>query len=57
MKPRGYTTKLYELISEGIVDKDYVLNACLNHMSEDEIRDMMESNDLIDEEPNEEDED
>jgi len=55
---RYYTNQLLEMIEEGILDKDTVINACLSYMSESEVQDMMESNEFIEEEDeDEEDED
>jgi hypothetical protein len=45
---REYTNKLLEMVEDGIVDKDYVILACLCYMSESEVEDMMRANDLID---------
>jgi len=53
---RYYTNQLLEMIEEGILDKDTVINACLSHMSESEVQDMMESNEFIEEEDEEDDE-
>jgi len=53
---RYYTNQLLEMIEEGILDKDTVINACLSYMSEAEVQDMMESNEFIEEEEEEEDE-
>jgi len=44
---REYTNKLLELIEDGILDKDSVIMACVKYMSEDEVRDMMVSNEFI----------
>jgi len=52
---RYYTNQLLEMIEEGILDRDTVINACLSHMSESEVQDMMESNEFIEEEEDEED--
>jgi hypothetical protein len=54
MSPRYYTNQLLEMIEEGIIDKDTVINACLSYMSESEVQDMMESNEFIEEEEEEE---
>ena len=43
---RKYTDKLLAMLKDGMVDSDTVINACLNHMSEADVKDMMESNDL-----------
>lgn len=32
------------MVQEGLLDKDDVLRACLNYMSEDDVTDMAESN-------------
>ena len=47
---REYTNRILEEIEEGILDAEYVLTACLKYMSEDEVRDMAESNDFFYEE-------
>lgn len=51
---REYTEKLLEMVDEGLVDKDYVIKACVCYMSEAEVADMMRINDLIDIEEEEE---
>ncbi len=53
---RKYTNKLLELIEEGILDKDNVIMAFCKYMSEDDVRDMMEANEMIDEEEEEDEE-
>lgn len=45
---RKYTTKLWKLIEEGVLDQFVVIKACLNCMSEDDVRDMCQSEGLID---------
>lgn len=50
---REYTNKLLEMIDEGILDRDSVIMACVKYMSEDDVRDMMESNEFIEEETEE----
>ena len=47
---REYTNKLLEMLDEGILDKDVVITACLNYMSEYDVRGMMEANEFIEEE-------
>jgi hypothetical protein len=47
---REYTNKLLELIEEGVLDTETVLNACLSYMSEADVQDMAEYNDFIEEE-------
>ena len=55
---REYTNRLLEMIDDGLLDRDTVIMACVKYMSEDEVKDMMESNDFIlDEEVEDEDED
>lgn len=44
---RKNTNLILEMIEEGILDKDTVINACLQCMSDDEVKDMAESNDFI----------
>lgn len=44
---RKYTEKLLEMIEEGLLDKDAVIMACVKYISEDEVKDMMESNEFI----------
>jgi hypothetical protein len=44
---REYTNKLLEMIDEGILDKDIVINAFCSYLSEDDVKDMMESNEFI----------
>jgi len=53
---RYYTNQLLEMIEEGILDRDTVINACLSYMSESEVQDMMESNEFIEEEEEEDEE-
>ena len=44
---RRYTNHLLDLIHDGAVDKDYVIHACVGYMSEDDVKDMMEYNNII----------
>lgn len=44
---REYTNKLLEMVEEGLLDKDQVILACVLHMSEDEVQDMMEKNEFL----------
>lgn len=41
---RFYTIDLMTQLEDGFVDKDYVLNALLNYMSDEEVRDCMRMN-------------
>jgi hypothetical protein len=45
---REYTNRLLEMIEEDLVDPIKVVEMCLNYMSEDEVKDMCQSNDLSD---------
>lgn len=47
---RKFTNKLYDMIDNGLIDKDLVIMACLKYMSEDDVKDMMEHNEFIDSE-------
>jgi hypothetical protein len=47
---REYTTKLLEMVDEGLLDRDNVIMACIKYMSEDDVKDMMECNEFINEE-------
>ena len=54
---REATNRILELVEEGMLDRDTVIMACLKYMSEDEVRDMAESNEFfLDEDEDEEDE-
>ncbi len=57
-KPREMTEKLLDMIDEGLLDKDTVIRACIEWMSEDDVREMIEANEFIEpEEESEENED
>ena len=43
---RKYTNKLLEGIEEGIYDKDTVIMACVKYMSEADVEDMMDANEM-----------
>ena len=52
---RKCTNKLLEMLEEGLLDKDYVILACVKYMSEDDVKDMMHANEMLyDEEDDEE---
>ena len=53
---RDYTSKLLELVEDGMLDRDTVIMACVKYMSEDDVKDMMEANEFILEEDEDEDE-
>ena len=44
---RKYTNTLLEMIENGLLTNEAVVNACMSYMSEDDVRDMMEHNDFI----------
>ena len=43
---RKATNRLYFLMDEGMLSKDAVIDACLSYLSEADVRDMMEKNEL-----------
>lgn len=43
---RKYTSRLLELVEDGSVDKDIVIQACLEYLSEVDVKDMMINNDF-----------
>ena len=43
---RENTDKLLEMLEDGLLDKDAVLLACVKWMSEDDVREMMEANEI-----------
>ena len=47
---RKYTNLLLERIEDGLYGKDNIILACVKYMSEDEVKDMMEINELLFEE-------
>ena len=53
---REYTSRLLELIEDGMLDRDTVIMACVKYMSEDDVKDMMEHNEFIDEDEDEDEE-
>lgn len=54
---RKYTNMILSMVEDGILDKDTVILACLNYMSESEVQDMAECNEFLLEEELEEEED
>lgn len=52
---RKVTNQLLELIEEGVLDPQTVVEACLNYMSESDVVDMAHSNELINEPEEDED--
>ena len=53
---RKVTNQLLQLVEDGILDTQAVMEACLKYMSEDDVADMAHCNELILEEEEEEDE-
>ena len=47
---REYTTKLLEMMDEGLISAQAIAEMALAYMSEDDVADMMRSNDILDEE-------
>jgi hypothetical protein len=45
---RKATNKLLEGIENGDYDKDFVILALVKYMSEDDVKDMMQVNDMLD---------
>jgi hypothetical protein len=54
---REYTSKLLDMIEDGLLDRDTVIMACVKYMSESDVQDMMEANEFIEEQYEDEDED
>lgn len=44
--PREFTNYLLESIDEGLISAQAVVEMCVNYMSEDDVKDMMEINEL-----------
>ena len=44
---RQATTKLLEMIEEGILNRDTVIMACVKYMSEDDVADMCHCNEFF----------
>jgi hypothetical protein len=54
---RHATTRILEMVDEGILDRDTVIMSCLKYMSEDDVADMAHANELFPYEDEDEDED
>jgi len=52
---RQTTNKLLEMIEEGILDRDSVILACVNYMSEDDVADMCRINEFFEDKDEEDD--
>ena len=55
-KTREYTCMVLDMIDEGVLDAKAVAEMCLAYMSEDEVKDMCRSNDILPEAEQDEDE-
>ena len=53
---REATNKILEMVEEGLIDKDYLILACLKYMSEDSVADMARINELTFEDEKDEEE-
>ena len=54
---REYSMKLLDLVEEGILDRDAVICAMINYLSDSDVKRMMEVNEfIVDEEDDEEEE-
>jgi len=51
---RKYTNKIWELIDDGLLDKDVVLTQALNWMSEADVEEFVIANDFIEADEDEE---
>ncbi len=47
-RTREYTIRLLELVDEGVIDRDSLIQDLLGWMSEHEVEQFVRSNDLID---------
>ncbi len=56
-RARAYTTRLLEMVDEGMIDKDNLIQDLLGWMSEDDVKDFARRNDYIQDEPEDEDTD
>lgn len=51
---REYTTKLLNMMDEGLISAEAVAEMALAYMSEDDVADMMQANDILDEDEEDE---
>ena len=54
---RRYTTALLDMVEQGVVDKDSLIQDLLGWMSEDEVKEFARRNDYLQDDPEDEDED
>ena len=52
---REYTTKLLNMMDEGLISAEAVAEMALGYMSEADVADMMQANDILDEDEEDED--
>ena len=52
---REYTSKLIAMMDEGLISAEAVAEMALAYMSEDDVKDMMRANDILDEDEDEDD--
>jgi hypothetical protein len=46
-KTREYTCMLLDMLEQGVISAESVAEMCLAYMSEDEVKDMCRSNDIL----------
>lgn len=51
---RGYTNKILDMMAEGILTPAQVAHMAVGWMSEDDVKEMMEANELLDDEEEDE---
>ena len=54
---REYSMKLLDLVEEGILDRDAVICAMINYLSDSDVKHMMEVNEFISEDEDEDEND
>ena len=47
---RQYTNQLLEMIEDGLLSNESVVNMAMSYMSESDVQDMMQCNELLEEE-------
>ena len=52
---RTQTTRLLDMMADGVISAQAVAEMALSYMSEDDVADMMRSNDILDEDEDEDD--
>jgi hypothetical protein len=53
MKTRESSEKLLQYVEDGLLNRDTVITACVNYMSEDEVSDMCRINEFFEDENSE----